>query len=181
MAAISNSYRQKVYRATQKDPIYQESNFVNSRAANISPFVQFALSLQNIYEQGEIDDDLISRLIADAMQRVEACENILVARSLKRRMEDFITKDSNSTEDENTIYYIYRNWAAEKKAVIHKASCSYCNNGKGLHDNCRGNKNGAWSKGYNTYAKAKRAAEEPYEGHDDLEVKNCSVCLKIGG
>jgi hypothetical protein len=178
MSAKSNSDRQKAYRVTQKDPICQESNFVNSRAANISPFVQFALSLQNIYEQGEIDKDLIDHLISDAMQRVEEDENILVARSLKRRMEEFITNKSSYTEDENTMYYIYRNWVAEKKAVIHKGSCSFCNDGKGLQVNSRGNKNGVWSQGYNAYEIAREAAEDPYEGHDDLEVKICSVCLK---
>lgn len=178
MAAKSNSDRQKVYRATQKDPIRQETNFVNSRAANISPFVQFALSLQEIYEQGKIDKDLINNLIADAMKRVEECENILVARSLKRRMEKFITKDNDFVQEENMTYFIYRNWTAEKKAVIHKANCSYCKNGKGLHKKKRGNKNGTWSQEYQTYEEAKRTAEMPYEGHDDLEVKNCSVCLK---
>jgi len=180
MSAKSNSNRQKAYRAIRKDPICQESKFVTSRAANISPFVQFSLSLQNIYGQGKITIDLINQLISDAMQRVEECEDILVARSLKRRMEEFITKDSNFAEDANTMYYIYRNWVAEKKAVIHKASCSYCNSGKGLHNNLRGNKNGAWSQqGYKTYGEARKAAEEPYEGHDDLEAKNCSVCLKF--
>ena len=153
--------------------------FVNSRAANISPFVQFALSLQEIYEQGGIDKDLIDNLIADAMKRVEECENILVARSLKRRMEKFITKDNDFVQEEIMTYYIYRNWTAEKKAVIHKASCSYCNHGQGLQSNRRGNKNGEWSpSGYKTYEQAKVDAEKPYKGHDDLEVKNCSVCLK---
>jgi hypothetical protein len=177
MAIKSNSERQKAYRMKQKDVIYQEIAFVESRTANISPFVQFALSLQQLYENKIIGKDLIDSLIADEMDRVEKCENILVARSLRRRMEEFITKGEHFTKNENMKYYIYRNWVAEKKAVIHKANCSYCNNGKGLQKNLRGDKNGAWSKEYNTYEEALEAARLPYEGHADLEVKTCSVCL----
>ena len=180
MSAKSNFDRQKAYRAMQKDPIHQEDKFVNSRAANISPFVQFALSLQEIYEQGKIDKVLIDELVEDAVKRVGKCENILVARSLKRRMKEFIVKNDDFVRGENMTYYIYRNWTAEKKAVIHKANCSHCNNGKGKRDNIRGDKNGAWSQEYKTYEEAKQIAGKPYKGHDDLEVKDCSVCLKFG-
>ena len=180
MPAKSNSERQKTYRAMQQDPIRQEGKFVNSRAANISPFVQFALSLRELYKQEEIGKTLLDTLVENAMTRVEECENLLVARSLKRRMEEFIGDDSGLIRDETMTYYIYRNWAAEKKAVIHKADCSYCNHGKGIQDNPRGDKNGAWSQEYKTYEDAKNAAEMPYESHNDLEVKNCNVCLKYG-
>jgi len=40
-------------------------------------------------------------------------------------------------------YYIYENWTAEKKAVIHKENCSYCNSGNGIHPE-KTNKNGTW-------------------------------------
>ena len=179
MTTKNNSERQRSYRAKQKDPLRQESNFVHSRVANISPFVQFALSLQELYTQGGISKTLIDTLVENAMTRVEKCENILVARSLKRRMEVFVTNNNDFVRGENTTYYIYRNWAAAKKAVIHKANCSYCNYGKGLQNNRRGDKNGAWSQEYKTYEDAKKDAEKPYKSHDDLEVKNCDVCLKF--
>lgn len=167
----------------QKDSIYQENAFVESRTANISPFVQFALSLQSFYVNKIIDKELVDNLITDAMNRVEKEENILIARSLKRRMEEFIIRGKDFVEDKNMKYYIYRNWVAEKKAVVHKATCSYCKNGKGIQKNLREDKNGAWSTGYNTYEDAVEAAKLPYDGHSNLKARACKICLagkKIG-
>ena len=179
MSAQSNIERQKAYREMQKDPIHQENKFVNSRAANISPYVQFALSLQELFQQKRIDQTLMNELIENAMKRVEECDNILVARSLKRRMEGFADEINNPfLHDESVTYYIYRNWAADKKAVIHTASCSFCKHGKGLQNNTSGAKNGAWSQEYLSYEDAKVDAEKPFGSHDNLVVKNCSVCLK---
>lgn len=32
-------------------------------------------------------------------------------------------------------YYVYHNWRVEhgKKAITHRGSCSFCNNGQGIH------------------------------------------------
>ena len=32
-------------------------------------------------------------------------------------------------------YFVYHNWTAEKgsKPIIHQGSCSFCNNGQGVH------------------------------------------------
>jgi hypothetical protein len=40
--------------------------------------------------------------------------------------------------------FVYENWTAEHKAVIHEASCGSCNPGLGCHANPLGNKNGRW-------------------------------------
>jgi len=56
-------------------------------------------------------------------------------------------------------YWVYENWTAESKAVIHKGSCSYCNNGSGCHANPLGNKNGEWHGPFNTVAAAQSAAQ----------------------
>ena len=100
MTPDNNAIRQKKHRLKKKDSIYQERSFVQSRTSNISPFVQFALSLHHLYTNRAIDKDLIDNLIADAVHRVEKCENILVARSLKRRMEEFILKGKDIYEEE---------------------------------------------------------------------------------
>lgn len=35
-------------------------------------------------------------------------------------------------EEQQVIYYIYENWqAGPRKAVIHRADCGHCNNGRG--------------------------------------------------
>ena len=33
-------------------------------------------------------------------------------------------------------YYVYHNWTAERgaKAITHRESCSFCNNGQGIHN-----------------------------------------------
>jgi len=39
-------------------------------------------------------------------------------------------------------YYIYENWTAEKKAVIHRGSCKFCNDGKRIHGDKEEGRNG---------------------------------------
>lgn len=72
-------------------------------------------------------------------------------------------------------YYIYRNWVAEKKARIHKAECGHCKNGKGCHENPRGNKNGEWSKRFKSFKDAENDAKKLYKGKR-LKLKYCSRC-----
>jgi len=55
-------------------------------------------------------------------------------------------------------YYVYENWVAEKKAVIHKGSCGSCNDGQGCHQHIRGEENGKWHGPYDTYPEAKTFA-----------------------
>ena len=74
-------------------------------------------------------------------------------------------------------YYIYRNWVAEKKAVIHRADCGYCNNGKGCHVNPLGDKNGKWFGPFHKLIDAVREASKKYEGRT-LKSKKCRCCKK---
>lgn len=76
-------------------------------------------------------------------------------------------------------YYIYRNWVAEKKAVIHRADCGYCNNGRGFHKNPMGDKNGRWFGPYSTIEEALSEAIKTYKGMK-LELKRCKRCNQKG-
>ncbi len=59
---------------------------------------------------------------------------------------------------DSMIYYVYENWQAEgHKARIHKSSCSYCNNGVGIHPDA-GTQHGQWLGPFNTFAEAHDAA-----------------------
>jgi len=55
-------------------------------------------------------------------------------------------------------YWVYENWRAENKAVIHDGSCGNCKNGQGCHDNPLGDLNGRWIGPFKTLADAERAA-----------------------
>ena len=39
-------------------------------------------------------------------------------------------------------FWIYENWTAENKAVIHRGDCSFCNEGKGIHSEKEEGRNG---------------------------------------
>ena len=71
------------------------------------------------------------------------------------------------------MYYIYENWVADKKAKIHKATCAYCNNGNGRHEEIHGDKNGRWHGPFSSYNKAKKAALEL----EDRKISNCGHCV----
>ncbi len=55
-------------------------------------------------------------------------------------------------------YYVYENWVAENKAVIHVGTCGYCKHGKGCHKNPLGKKNGQWHGPFETLDKAQNIA-----------------------
>lgn len=41
-------------------------------------------------------------------------------------------------------FYVYENWRADDKAVVHRADCSFCNSGKGTGRGTLGEVNGKW-------------------------------------
>jgi hypothetical protein len=55
-------------------------------------------------------------------------------------------------------YWVYENWTAEHKAVIHRSDCGNCNDGHGCHPNPLGNRNGKWRGPFVTLALAQAAA-----------------------
>lgn len=71
------------------------------------------------------------------------------------------------------MYFIYENWRAARKAKIHMASCSFCNNGMGrVKDKRHGDENGKWPGPYQTFAEAyKIACSLP-----NREVSECGHC-----
>lgn len=59
-------------------------------------------------------------------------------------------------------YYVYENWTAKDRAVIHSGECNHCNNGKGCHENPARNQHGKWhgtDNPFRTYKDAKTFAE----------------------
>jgi len=60
-------------------------------------------------------------------------------------------------------YWVYVNWTAEHKAVIHWGSCGNCNNGKGCHPNPLGEKNGAWRGPFRDLDEARERAKETHK------------------
>jgi hypothetical protein len=57
-------------------------------------------------------------------------------------------------------YYVYENWTAENKAVIHRSSCGNCKEGEGCHRNPLGDRNGRWHGPYGSIEEAERKAIE---------------------
>jgi hypothetical protein len=55
--------------------------------------------------------------------------NIILTKTPKRNGEPLSRKTGRNTE---MAYWVYENWV-HNKCVVHKAACSFCNNGNGLH------------------------------------------------
>lgn len=72
------------------------------------------------------------------------------------------------------MYYVYENWQADDKAVIHESICYWCNKGKGNGRNTEGEAHGRWHGPFAT-------KEEAFEHGKSLNrktLKNCGHCLK---
>ena len=59
----------------------------------------------------------------------------------------------------DTTYYVYENWTAENKAVIHFGKCSSCNYGKGIHPE-KSTRNGQWHGPFLTYSNTEKTAKD---------------------
>jgi hypothetical protein len=71
-------------------------------------------------------------------------------------------------------YYVYENWQAKNKAVVHVGPCGYCNEGEGCHRTLRLGKNGKWSGPFRTLKDA-----EAYATNTRRPVK-IHRCVKLG-
>lgn len=73
------------------------------------------------------------------------------------------------------MYWVYENWTAEKKAVIHLSTCGSCNDGGGCHANSRGDRNGRWHGPFETLVDAEGFASSLGE----RTVRKCSRCVAV--
>ena len=67
-------------------------------------------------------------------------------------------------------YWVYDNWT-HKKAIVHRGSCSYCSDGRGMHAGST-KRNGEWRGPYREAVDASRKARST--GRD--EVRGCKTC-----
>lgn len=85
----------------------------------------------------------------------------------------FLCIEVNKLQKSQGDFWIYENWVAEKKAVIHRGDCCFCNNGKGNQQNKLGNKNGKWHGQFKNYDEARKFAQNL----QDRDVRNCGHCM----
>ena len=68
------------------------------------------------------------------------------------------------------MYYVYENWT-HKRARVHRAGCSYCNNGRGTQPSDSG-QNGKWHGPFkdrdDAFAKLKSTGQ--------VDAKGCASC-----
>lgn len=69
-------------------------------------------------------------------------------------------------------YYIYENWRAEKKCVIHTSSCRMCKDGKGIHLQSS-EQNGKWHGPFVSYEDALKYAMSC----ENRVIKTCKICI----
>ena len=55
-------------------------------------------------------------------------------------------------------FWVYENWRADDKTMVHRAQCSRCNQGNGTGKGTLGNINGEWHGPFKTCDEAKRYA-----------------------
>lgn len=71
-------------------------------------------------------------------------------------------------------FYVYENWRADDKAVVHRADCSFCNSGKGTVRGTLGDVNGKWHGPFESEEKALRYAESLHREKTGC----CGICLR---
>lgn len=69
-------------------------------------------------------------------------------------------------------FWIYENWRAANKTVIHKATCVFCKNGQGFRKENNTEQNGKWHGPFSTLDEAKIGAKKLNRKENLL----CEVC-----
>lgn len=70
------------------------------------------------------------------------------------------------------MFWVYENWVAAKKAVVHRGDCGFCHEGAGTGRNVLGEQNGRWHGPFSSFEGAKSAAV----GLADREYRECGSC-----
>lgn len=83
---------------------------------------------------------------------------------------EVLTSVKPSINSNQKSYYVYENWVAEKKAVIHFGDCPYCNYGQGIHPGA-GTRNSRWHGPFSSFESAQKTAKET-----GRQVKTCGNC-----
>jgi len=78
-------------------------------------------------------------------------------------------------------FWIYENWTAENKARIHRADCTHCNDGRGIHPDKEEGRNGQWDGPYLTYSEAIEKARQlrQLEGRVISDCKKCQPSSRL--
>jgi len=71
-------------------------------------------------------------------------------------------------------FWVYENWT-HKYSKFHKASCSYCNHGKGFHPGSA-NDNGQWHGPFESAASAEQMAQRVAAGHPNRDAWTVGAC-----
>lgn len=69
-------------------------------------------------------------------------------------------------------FWIYENWRADDKTVIHKENCNCCNYGHGTGKGTCGEKNGRWHGPFTSFNNAKTEANK-LKRKKHLECQRC--------
>lgn len=83
---------------------------------------------------------------------------------------EVLNSGKSSIDSNQRSYYVYENWVADNKAMIHFENCPFCNYGKGTHGNS-GTHNGRWLGPFSSFESARKAAKET-----GRQVKICGKC-----
>src|SRR5712691_465356 len=78
-----------------------------------------------------------------------------------------------TSKSKNMSYWVYENWVATNRAVIHRGTCGYCNDGKGCHELLHEDKNGKWHGPFETLGDARNIAASTQR-----PVLECSRCVE---
>ncbi len=69
-------------------------------------------------------------------------------------------------------FYVYENWQADDKTVVHCATCRFCNKGKGIGTGTLGQKNGKWHGEFKIFEEARNFAMSLHR----INNRFCSFC-----
>lgn len=72
------------------------------------------------------------------------------------------------------VYYVYENWQASDKAVVHKGSCPFCNYSQGTGRSTEGTAHGKW---HGSLESEDQALTYEKSLQRDITTK-CKHCLK---
>ncbi|MEX1303687.1 MAG: hypothetical protein WEA84_00800 [Rhodovibrionaceae bacterium] len=71
-------------------------------------------------------------------------------------------------------FWVYENWT-HNYAAVHRASCSFCNDGQGAHPGS-GKSNGEWLGPFDSLDAAQQRAVRTKR----QDIRRCGICIKVG-
>lgn len=154
------------------------------------PLLQLSAASEMAKTLDRVGDELVSHFVGACRSAGHTWAEIgahlnVTRQAAQKRFEELnaprgsasFNQSSRATtpEDVGSAFFVYENWT-NTFAKVHRAECSFCNHGAGVHQSERRTQSGEWHGPYASAGEALGSAKELAARHNNRSVWTVDIC-----